>query len=271
MKLVTKASGEREPFNVEKFQRSLRRAGANDALIRSLTQQVMHDPSLITTREIYAFALGQLSASNPPVAVRYNLKSALSQLGPSGFPFEHFVAEIFKQLGYSVSVDQELSGACVAHEIDIVISKNGTQEIIECKFHQPHIRASVKVPLYVKARFDDIRTAHATITNAWCVTNTKFTTQATAYGQCVQLRMLSWDQPDNNNLATMIDKLGLHPITALTSLSASQKKDLIMDGVVLCKDLSHRKKELAKLGLPPAKVDAIVHEAQTACELGQIT
>jgi hypothetical protein len=271
MKLVIKASGEQEPFNVGKFQQSLRKAGADEELIRVLTQQVMHDAGLQTTRDIYAFALSHLSHAAPPVAVRYNLKSALTELGPSGFPFEHFVAELFKQLGYSTAVGQVLQGTCVSHEVDVVISKDGTRDIIECKFHQAHIRANVKVPLYIKARFDDIRNADAKVTAAWCVTNTKFTSQAITYGQCAQLHMLSWSYPEKDNLASIIDRLGLHPITALTSLNNAQKKELILDGVVLCKDIGKRRKALERLGIPEVKINAIIHEAQTACELGRTT
>ena len=269
-KVVTKASGEHQKFDPAKFQRSLRRAGADEALIRQLTEQVLNNPNLTTTKEIYAFALGHLTHANPPVAARYSLKTAITQLGPSGFPFEHFIAEIFKQQGYATEVDKEFAGACVTHEVDVVIAKDDTQEIIECKFHQPHIRATVKIPLYIKARLDDIAKAHPTVTNAWCVTNTRFTEQAMSYGQCAKLKMLSWSQPEHNSLATIIDRLGLHPITALTSLSAAEKKELMLNGLVLCKDTDKFRQELLKLGMSAHKVDAVIREAQTACQLGEI-
>jgi HJR/Mrr/RecB family endonuclease len=275
-KFVTKASGEKEAFSKEKFQRSLRKSGASQDLIEQLTQQVMQDPSLITTQHIYKYAFNQLRKRKPAAAARYNLKAALSELGPHGFPFEKFVAEIFKKKGFETTVNQIVPGFCVNHEIDIILKKDNHHFMVECKFHSPHLKVNIKVPLYIKARFDDLTKKHLqnkqdeAIHQAWIVTNTKFTSEATAYGECVDIKMIGWSYPTTDSLAHLIDQLGLHPVTALTSLSRKQKRMLIEEGFVLCKDAAQHRKLLRNIGLNDQKIELVVQESEEICELGAI-
>ena len=44
-------------------------------------------------------------------------------LGPTGYPFEDYVAEILKTEGYQTQVRQVLEGNCVSHEIDVIAQK----------------------------------------------------------------------------------------------------------------------------------------------------
>jgi hypothetical protein len=268
-KYIIKSTGEHEPFSVEKFQRSLHRAGATPDLINQITAYVLQAPDLKTSTDIYHYAYNHLRAHKPAMAARYNLKNAIGQLGPSGFPFERFVAEIFKQQGYSTAVDQIVYGFCVSHEIDIILKNDHETMMVECKFHQPRLHADVKVPLYIKARFDDIQKREPIFSQAWVVTNTRFTSDAIAYGQCAGLKLLSWGYPEDNNIATMVDNLGLLPITALTTLSSKQKRFLIQKGLVLCRDASRYTHLLQELGFSDNKINQILDEAQTACQLPQ--
>lgn len=274
-KIITKASGEKEPFNLEKFQRSLRKAGAVPEVIEQLAQDVVANPALTTTKEIYRYAYKNLKREYPAVAARYNLKIALSTLGPSGYPFERFVGEIFKEQGYRVEIGKIIPGFCINHEVDVVLQKNKNHILIECKYHKPHLKADVKVPLYIKARFDDImkkknadKSTHHTVHELWIVTNTKFTQDATTYGECAGLKLISWSYPAQGNLAALVDASGLHPITVLTSLSQKQKAMLIEQGLILCKDVARRKGLLKHLGLSDKKVNAITQEAERVCALG---
>lgn len=275
-KLITKASGEKELFSTQKFQRSLHKAGADPATIERITNEVLNNPDLTSTHEIYQYAFSQLKLQTPAIAARYSIKTAISELGPSGYPFEKFVAEILKQDGYETLLNQVVQGFCVAHELDIVLKKEGRHIMVECKFHTPHLKTNVKVPLYIKARFDDLEKKnkknpreHA-IHEAWVVTNTKFTSEAIAYGECVGITMLGWGYPEKNNLAQRIDRLGLHPITALTSLSRKQKAILIQEGLVLCKDTAARRELLKKAGLSDQKIKLVLEEADQICALGEI-
>ena len=40
--------------------------------------------------------------------------------------------------------------------------------------------------------------------------------------------------PENQGIAQVIDSIGLHPITALTSLTKQQKRAFIKEGFALC-------------------------------------
>ncbi|HLR91356.1 MAG TPA: hypothetical protein VK040_10390 [Balneolaceae bacterium] len=68
-------------------------------------------------------------------------------------------------------------------------------------------------------------------------TNTRFTSDAIQYGKCVGLLLTSWDYPRGNGLKDRIDKSGLHPLTALTTLTKAEKTKLLDEGIVLCKEL----------------------------------
>lgn len=268
---ITKYSGEKELFNIHKFRRSLKRAGASPAIIEELMQELQKNPSIRSTHDIYAFAFNRLKEHSPALAARYNVKKALFELGPTGFPFERFVALIFKGQGYQTETDQLVQGKCVEHEIDIVANKKKRTFMIECKFHnQQGIKSDVKVPLYVKARFEDIQqhtdSRARLFHEAWLVSNTNFTTQAIEYAQCAQINLLSFSYPEKNNLAELIDRLGLHPITALASLTTDQKKELISQGLVLCKDVPYHTGLLKKIGISSQKVLQITQQAQAVCQ-----
>jgi hypothetical protein len=275
VKYIIKSSGEQETFNSEKFQRSLRKAGTQQPLIEQLTKEVIANPTLTTTHDLYHFAYEQLKQKSPPVAARYNLKNALIELGPTGFPFERFVAEIFKRQGYTTELDKMIQGFCIPHEVDIVMHKQDKHIMVECKFHQERIKADVKIPLYIKARFEDIlkssqeKQEHL-MHEAWIVTNTQFTNEAIQYGQCAGLTLIGWSYPAQNNLAHLIDLLGLQPITILTSLTHQQKRHLIKKGVVLCKDTMHYRHILQQMGLNTITINHVMYEAQEIGKLGAI-
>ncbi len=272
---ITKYSGEKELFDVHKFRRSLKRSGASPRMISQLIREIEEMPELKSTHDIYEFALSRLHKENPPVAARYNLKRALFDLGPSGFPFEKFIAEVFKEQGFTTSVDQVIPGKCVMHEVDVIATMKNKHAMIECKFHnQQGIKADVKVTLYVKSRFDDIMDAWTQdksrghkLDEAWVATNTKFTAQAIQYADCVNLRLLGWSYPEHNNLAELIDTLGLHPITALVSLNSHQKQQLINEGFVLCRDLHKSEQLLRHLGFSEHHIKQLMKESHEVCTL----
>lgn len=233
---VLKASGEREPFSEEKVRFSLQRAGAGSDLITKILAHVKGELyEGIPTQKIYAHIFDLLKHEKLPLASRYNLKEAIMQLGPTGFPFERFVAGILAVNGYQVEVDKIVEGKCVAHEIDIAAQKTGENFMIECKYHnRPGTKTDVKVALYVQARFLDVQN---TFNQGWLVTNTKATIEACDYARCVGLKLISWDWPPGESLRDLIEKSGLHPITALESISHSDKQRFLSQGIVFQKDL----------------------------------
>jgi AF1548-like, C-terminal len=275
IKYIIKASGEKEKFSIKKFKRSLEKSGASSELIKKLIKEIQGRTDLKTTYDIYKFALQQLGKGYRPIAARYNLKNALIELGPTGFPFEQFVGYIFEYLGYIIKTDQNIQGFCVVHEIDVIAHNKNKRIMIECKFHNHHgLKTNVKVPLYVHASFDDVKKKWQQTSayeqefhQAGVVTNTKLTSKAIAYGTCTNMLLLSWSYPHKNNLAEIIDKAHLHPITCLTSLKMRQKKLLIQKGWLLCKDVQAHKKNLEKIGLSPYKIKQVIDESKGVCKI----
>lgn len=273
---VIKSSGHHEPFNENKFKRSLRRVGANPKLIESLTSEVLASPELNTTYKIYSFAFEQLKGISRPIAARYSLKHALYELGPTGFVFERFVGEIFKAQGYEVRTNMIIQGVCVDHEIDLIIEKEGKRFMVECKFHNAvGIKTDVRDALYTKARFEDLSAQWAravrpelACNGVWLATNTQFTSKAIAYGLCAGVKLLGWAYPQHEGIADLIDSLGLHPVTAITGLTTAEKRHLILDeGIILCRDLLKRKDLLEKLPITILEQEHVQEECKALCNL----
>lgn len=255
--IIRKASGETEPFAPEKIERSLKKIGVPDRLVHEIIQGILRAPEIVSTRDVYHYIANYLKTVDRPLASRYNLKNALYQLGPEGFLFEKFIAELFRAQGYETSNDQIVKGSCVDHEIDVIAFKAGDRFMTECKFHNaPGIKTDVKVALYIKARYQDVEHAairmssdHGTFNQPWLATNTKFTTDAIAYAECSHMGLVGWAYPAKTSIETTVDHYGLYPITCLVSLSYYQKKRLLEQGILLCKELAADIQLLSSIGL----------------------
>lgn len=266
---IVKADGSSEYFKVEKLRRSLRRAGASQEEIQSVVHAVsqhLHDG--MRTQEIYRFAFEQLRDQEAPVAARYSLRRALFGLGPTGFPFETFLARLFASEGYTTQTGITLQGKCALHEIDLAAYTATNSFVGEAKFHaRPGIKSDLQVAMYSYARYLDLQqqkicTAdHCGVSEFWLITNTKFTSSAEQYGTCVGLKLLSWDYPKRNNLHDRIQRAGLYPITVLRSLSSKQASVLIDRGIIVCQDLTDRPSVLRHLHLSTKKTEALLAEA----------
>jgi hypothetical protein len=271
---VTKAGGYTAPFSAEKVRASLERSGASpkaiDAVIKELTLRAY--PGM-PTHMVHKIAFNLLRRYSRPAAGRYHLKQAIFELGPTGFPFEQFIAALFQQAGFAAVTNQLMNGRCVKHEIDILAVKQSNYHIIECKYHQlAGTHCDVKTPLYVQARFKDIESGwtaasgkEAAACQAWLVTNTRFTPDALQYGQCAGLHLMSWDFPNGKSLKDVIDKTGLYPVTCLTTLNRNEKQRLLVKGVVLCETLAAHPSYCDAAGISPHKKAAAIAEAQHLC------
>lgn len=266
--MIIKASGEKEPFNEEKVIASIKRAGIPD----NLQQKVLaHVKSIlkenITSYEIYHHITEFLSQSEVPyTAGRYSLKQALTQLGPTGYPFEDYISELLTLKGYTTQTRQLLPGKCVTHEIDILAEKDTRRVAIEAKFHNDaSTRSDLHVSLYTHARFEDIKTKH-NIDEAWIVTNTKATTDAIAYAECMNMRIISWSHPEEESLREEIERFKLYPTTALTTLSIGQKKGLLEKHIVTCLQLLENLKMLDGVYLSPDQRKKVKEELEFLCK-----
>ena len=236
--LVKKASGQLEPFDPDKVKNSLQRAGASHELAQDILKTVeteLYDG--VTTREIYQKVFTHLRLAGTHLAARYNLKRALMELGPTGYPFERYFARLLEQEGYKTAVGQQVKGRCVWHEVDVVAEKGGQKYMVEAKYHNaPGLRTDTKVALYVYARFLDVSAGDG-FTQGWLVTNTKLTSDARDYAECVGLKYLSWDRPEGEGLRDLIEKTRLYPVTILQTLSPKEKSTLLGEGIVTVQDL----------------------------------
>ncbi len=275
---VTKADGKTEFFKVEKLRRSLRRAGATPTemsdIIRAIEDRLYDG---IRTQEIYRFAFEQLRKAEQPAATRYSLRRALFGLGPTGFPFERYLGRVFEAEGYSVKTGILINGHCAEHEIDVAAYKSDHSFVAEAKFHaRPGIKTDLQVAMYSYARLLDLRDATICtdaicgIKEFWLITNTKFTSAAEKYANCVGLNMLSWDYPRKDNLHDRIQRSGVYPITVLHTITPSQIATLLEYDVILCQDIVTKPHVLRHLHLPHAKMEALLTEARAICTKNSI-
>lgn len=272
---VIKASGSIVPFSEEKLLRSLKRSGASDseaAKIISVISKKLFEG--ISTKTIYKMAFKLLKEQSTHLAAKYHLKGAIMELGPSGFPFEKYFSEILRYQGYKTTVGEIVQGKCVSHEIDVIAELGEKFFMIECKYHnQPGTFSDVKIPLYIQSRFKDVEAqwiklpGHENKTHTgWVVTNTRFSTDAVLYGNCIGLKLLGWDYPVKEGLKDLIDHLGLYPITCLTTLTKVEKQILLGKNIVICKEISDDVKLLDVAGVNPTRAKHVLEEVEKLCQ-----
>jgi hypothetical protein len=207
-------------------------------------------------------------------AARYKLKNAMMEMGPTGHPFEYFMGEVYRLLGYEhIEVAQVLRGHCLTHEVDVVATRRLAGEkmdqlIVECKYYQSTGKnANVQVSLYVHSRMQDIfgvrkkMPEYANYTfKGGIATNTRFSSDAIAYGEYAGLKLLSWDYPRGNGLRDIIDRERIYPITVLTTLTRTQKDLLMNRGIVICRQLKENPEIINELSLPPTRLRKLHEE-----------
>lgn len=271
--LVVKADGEREPFDRDKLLTSLRRAGAVDTDAEHIASDIEKDLyDDISTNEIYRRAFARLREHRHSSAARYSLKRAVLDFGPSGFPFEVYLGEIFRTEGFDVKIDQIVQGGCIDHEVDAVLTRGNEITYVEAKFHNTlAFKTDLKTALYVKARLDDLakRNDGKVMMRGMIVTNTKFTSKAITYAECAGVDLLGWEYPLKGNLHDRIEAAKLYPITALTTLSQKEKVSLLNDRIVLCNDITERGEALHKAGVRGPRMEALFTEAAGLCVPGK--
>jgi hypothetical protein len=274
---IVKRNGETEPFSKDKFLTSLSKAGFSEEQINNALNEI--ESSLyegITSDEIYVKALEALKDEEvtKPV-IKYSLKRAVLELGPSGFPFEKLVSRIYQEKGYQTETGIMLEGKCISHELDVIAWKEDELILIEAKFHnEQHIKSDTKVALYMKARYDDLAESvfeidgkERKMTKALLITNTGFTNNSRRYVECVgTFDMISWTYPKKEGLLKMIEDTHIHPITSVPDLSRSEKLELIKQGCIYCKDLINDPSFLQKANTSKPKRDKVLETAKMICK-----
>jgi len=240
-------SGEKEVFSPRKIYEGIKRAGAPKSLARNITEQIKKKAfEGITTREIFDEAKRILFQEKPVAGMKFSLKEAIRKLGPSGFPFEKYIGDIFESLGFFVQLNQHIGGRCVFHEIDFLALKQRQLLIGECKYHYlAGSRVELKVALAVYARFLDIKNGSflrkKSLKNfrprPMLVTNTKFTSETIKYAGCIKVDLLGWRYPLDHGLEYLIESEKLYPVTVLPSCDSRFLNILSQEGLMLAKEI----------------------------------
>ena len=301
---IKKADGTIEIFDEIKLIRALTKSGAQYLVAKEISDYVSHKcqqsghEEIVRSEYVYHLAFKQLKNISRRSALKFSLKKAMLELGPSGFPFEEFVAEMWRAQGYTAITGQIVFGSCVSHEVDVIAWKNDELVMIEAKYHSDNgSRTDLKTALYVKARYDDIQQQTFTtssfnakdlinaslkdmhtfektaqhipvnhseipkrLTEGWLITNTHFSDTAITYANCNNLKIMSYDYPETGSLQDIVIEHKLFPITCLTTLNTSEKRELILKNIVLCKTLRERSADLHDLGFSKEKIFSILEE-----------
>jgi hypothetical protein len=270
---ITKSSGAEEKFSPKKLQTSLQRSGLPNESCQKIARRVTQNltPGM-TTKEIYKKAFKLVQQESSLAAVHYSLKRAILELGPTGFEFEVFVSKYFQELGFDTSVDVIVQGEFVKHEIDVVAKASDSLSFIECKFHNFVGRKNdIKVALYVKARWDDLKNGPEGkhLTDFYLVSNTIFSSDAIDYSKGTGLKLLGVNAPPEESFLEKIIHHKLYPITSLKRLKKYVRDELLKNGVVICKELLQEKKFLLKLRMTEDEIDILFRDVLHLLEDGR--
>lgn len=266
---IVKADGTIELFEPQRLRLSLMKAGAGphtaEKITEAITKTVVPGAS---SKEIYTRAFTLLRKEARPVAARYALRRALLEFGPTGHPFEDFVARLYAKEGWKVDARQMIRGKCVMHEVDLYATRGDERLAAELKYHNdPGYKTDLKVALYVKARFEDIwqcdpKTQICPVDRGLLITNTKFTSEAVAYADCAGIELLGWNYPVGASLFERIIAARVYPITVLTSLSKSAKHLLIDRRIVTTDDIGTQRDIFKELHFTPEEVGDVLAEIE---------
>lgn len=272
--IIRKASGDEEIFEIAKLERSLHNSGAD----RKSIVRVIHDIENwvydgVTTKKIYSRAFTLLKRDRNPSAMRYKLKKAIFELGPTGYPFEQYMGQLFAKQGYEIEVGIVVDGHCLTHEMDVIATKKPIQHIMECKYHKDQGKTvSIQVPLYVRSRVNDIIRKREQMPEyeglsfkAWVVTNTRFSPDSIKYGNCSGMKLLAWDYPQGHGLKDMIERVKVFPITVLTQLTKKEKLNLMDKDIISCAQLLKNQDVLTPLNLSTKKQARLLDELHDIC------
>lgn len=272
--IIRKASGEEELFSPQKLERSLMNAGVNyETAVRIVADIVDWIIPGVTTQKIYSRAFSMLRRERTNAALRYKLKKAILELGPTGYPFEALIGQLFERMGYISEVGVIVEGNCISHEMDVIATNENTQHLVECKYHKDQGKqVSIQVPLYVRSRVDDIVRRRENMPEfsgldftGWVITNTRFSTDSIQYGKCNGLKLLAWDYPQGLGLKELLENYKIYPVTVLRKLTSKEKQKLLKHGIVSCSQLLMNQDLLKEFNLTKSKHRALLDEINDIC------
>jgi hypothetical protein len=273
---VVKTHGKTEPFNPEKVRASVLRSGVSEELADRIVAEVerrgLRLKTPVTTSQIYRWVNTILEKESPSSAMRYDLRDALLKLGPTGFLFEKYIAQVMAAYGYKTELPDILQGACITHEVDVAMEKDRRLMMVEAKFRKEiGIQISIKDTMSTWARFLDlVEGASLGLTQrfdeAWLVTNATFSDQSLEFGHCKNMVMLGWNHPRERTLARMIDIKRLYPITILKHMT-EEARDLLVEKDILLVSQLPKALVAKEFAIPEAQKTALKHDCALLLEV----
>lgn len=272
---IVKSTGETEHFRREKLRGGLKRAGVPAPLVDRVTNAVAERvKNGTTTRQIAALVHEQLKRESRAHYYRYTLREGLLRLGPAGFQFEKYVGSILEAYGYETSYPEELHGACVDHEVDILAKKDGRVIMVEAKFRNDFdYFVKLRDVMAAWARFQDLNDGAKLgkcpkFDEVWIVTNGKISSRSMKFGECKGIRLLGWNYPKDASFAHFVDHTALYPITVLPHLRPDELARMTEKNLMLCRDVAGRSsKQLARdVRVPAGRAESILHTCKMVVE-----
>jgi hypothetical protein len=259
--LIKKKSKEFEEFSKVKFKKSLLKAGISQENAQGIFEEIKIDTTnYFTTTSLHNATYKAILKKSKLHAANYNIKTAITNLGPSGYPFEILCAEMLKAKGYKTKVSVMKRGMHVKHEVDIVARRKDHSIFFECKFHNRKTQKNdIKVHLYVNSRFLDIKEKYPRDTFDYgLITNTQFSEDAIKYSKGVGLVLFAMNYPRKNSFIDLIKKYKIYPVTTLKSLRVRDKKKLLDKKIVVIKQV--KMSHLNDLGLTENVIVKVLQE-----------
>jgi hypothetical protein len=265
---IIKSNGDKVPFSADKVRASIRRTGADEAIIETVLENIekqVHEG--MTTAKLHHVVLNELKKESTCFACRYNLREAILKLGPAGFKFEKYVSSILNAYNYDARVpEDEFEGSCTRHEIDVIAKKSGRTIFIEAKFRNNYKDSvNLKDTMATWARFLDLVDGAAIgkcphFDEVWIVTNARFSDRAKQFGVCKGMHMIGWGFPAERSFAGMVDFNSLYPITVLDGLKQSELDAFSDQGILLCREVANKDaQEIAgKIGIETARAQKVI-------------
>ncbi len=235
--IITKADGRKVSFNENKILSTCMRAGATRKTAKKILKKVRSNIFRgMATSNIYDLVLNAMKEEKlDALYQRYQLKDAIMRLGPSGFHFENYVANLIQQYGMKLKgMGKKVKGKCAKHEIDLIAESKNKKYLIECKYHSSHgVYTGLKVSLYTHARFLD---TFPQFNGEVVICNTKISSSAKKYAKCIGQQVYSWRYPSNRSLEKIIEKNKLYPITIL-DLSENELQAFARNKIMIAKTI----------------------------------
>jgi len=238
---VIKSDKTKEEYNEEKVISVFKKIKVPEERIEKILEKIRKNlPELVTTKELYKFIFEELKKEKKELAYKLNLKNSLYLLGPSGYPFEKYIAHLFREYGYFAKHNLFFKGFCLNYEIDLLIEKENLKLLGECKFHQTKGKKNdIKTILYAYARHLDILKTNKDYKLLF-VTNTKFTSEVIRFAKCYSIELLSWDFPPEKNLPKLIEEKHFYPLTIFDFLSKRTLTNLFSYDIVSIRDFFNK-------------------------------